>query len=40
MKTEFVELDKYINIDEPKLILLGGEKGVGKILQFSIFEYI
>lgn len=30
MNTEFVELDKYINIDEPKLILLGGEKGAGK----------
>ena len=30
MKTEFTELDKYINLDEPKLILLGGEKGVGK----------
>ena len=30
MKTEFYELDNYINIDEPKLILLGGVKGVGK----------
>ncbi len=30
MKTEFTELDKYINLDEPKLILLGGKKGVGK----------
>lgn len=35
MKTEFVELDKYIDIDEPKLILLGGEKGVGKTTLLS-----
>lgn len=30
MQTEFTELDNYININEPKLILLGGIKGVGK----------
>lgn len=30
MKTEFFDLDNYINIDEPKLILLGGDEGVGK----------
>ena len=30
MQTEFTELDNYININEPKLILFGGIKGVGK----------
>ena len=30
MQTEFTELDNYININEPKLILLGGIKGAGK----------
>lgn len=30
MKTEFFELDKYINLDKPQLILLGGDKGSGK----------
>lgn len=30
MKTEFTELDKYIKLEEPKLILLGGEERIGK----------
>lgn len=30
MKTDFNDLDKYINLNEPQLILLGGDEGVGK----------
>lgn len=30
MKTGFRELDKLINLDEPKLIILGGRPGMGK----------
>ena len=30
MQTEFHELDNYLNINEPNLILLGGLKDVGK----------
>ena len=30
MKTEFYELDNYINIDEPKINFIRGVKGVEK----------
>ena len=30
MKTGFIDLDKTININEPKVIFLGGRPGVGK----------
>ena len=30
MKTGFIDLDKTININEPKIIFLGGRPGVGK----------
>ena len=30
MKTGFIDLDKIININEPKIIFLGGRPGVGK----------
>lgn len=30
MKTGFRELDKLINLDEPKLIMLGGRLATGK----------
>ena len=30
MKTEFYELDKLVNVDNPHLILLGARPGMGK----------